>query len=343
MDHRRTRFEGIWTRVRSELMDHVTSEGMFPEAVEWNGKNLDHNMTGGKLIRGVHVVETVQIIKGEELDDDEYYKAAVLGWAVELLEACLLVSDDIMDKSMTRRGKPCWYRVPAVGLIAVNDAFMLEGAIYYLLKKHFRSTPYYVDLLELFHDTTYQTEMGQLMARVRHRLIASYKAAIYSLYLPVALGMRLTGVPEIYTVEGKTVEPYKVALSIMLLFGEYFQSQNDFFDFVTPPELVGKIQVGTDIVENKCTWCVNIALALATPEQRKVLDDNYGRKDPAAEARVKEVFEAVGVQERFAKFEADMYERLKELIAAIPEGPERGTLKRQIFMFYLEKIEKRVK
>jgi farnesyl diphosphate synthase len=27
---------------------------------------------------------------------------------------------------------------------------MLEAAIYYLLKKHFRQQPYYVDLLELF-------------------------------------------------------------------------------------------------------------------------------------------------------------------------------------------------
>jgi farnesyl diphosphate synthase len=48
-------------------------------------------------------------------------------------------------------------------MIAINDAFMLEGAIYYLLKKHFRQMPYYVDLLELFHETTYQTEMGQLI------------------------------------------------------------------------------------------------------------------------------------------------------------------------------------
>jgi len=29
---------------------------------------------------------------------------------------------------------------------------MLEAAIYYLLKKHFRQEKYYVDLLELFHE-----------------------------------------------------------------------------------------------------------------------------------------------------------------------------------------------
>lgn len=58
----------------------------------------------------------------------------------------------MMDASITRRGQPCWYKVEGVDNIAINDAFMLEGAIYYLLKKHFRPEPYYVDLLELFHD-----------------------------------------------------------------------------------------------------------------------------------------------------------------------------------------------
>ena len=69
----------------------------------------------------------------------------------------------MMDSSITRRGQPCWYRVPKVGQIAINDSFMLEAAIYYLLKKHFRGESYYVDVLELFLETTFQTEMGQLI------------------------------------------------------------------------------------------------------------------------------------------------------------------------------------
>jgi farnesyl diphosphate synthase len=60
--------------------------------------------------------------------------------------------DDLMDKSSTRRGQPCYYRVPGVGTISVNDAVLLESAIYQLLKLHFRNETYYVDLIELFHE-----------------------------------------------------------------------------------------------------------------------------------------------------------------------------------------------
>ncbi|KAF8546845.1 Polyprenyl synthetase, partial [Imleria badia] len=281
---------------------------MPPEAVEWYRRNLDSNVPGGKLNRGMSVVDSVEILWGRALTDNEYFKAALLGWCIELLQAFFLVADDMMDQSITRRGQPCWYRVQGVGNIAINDAIMLEGAIYHLLKVHFRSETYYVHLLELFHDTTFQTEMGQSVDLItapedhvdlakfslkKHAFIVQYKTAYYSFYLSVALAMRVCGVPESYDVKGETVRPYDVALSILLPLGEYFQIQDDFLDYAGTPEQIGKI--GTDIVDNKCSWCVNVALEVATPEQRAVLDANYGCKDADKEARVKEVFEAVGL------------------------------------------------
>ncbi|TFK38308.1 isoprenoid synthase domain-containing protein [Crucibulum laeve] len=307
------------------------------------------------------VVDTVEILKGRTLTDEEYFKAAVLGWCVELLQAYFLVADDMMDTSITRRGQPCWYRLPNVNMIAINDAFMLEAAIYRLLKTHFRREKYYVDLMDLFHEVTYQTEMGQLVDLItapedsvdldkfsleRHRLIVIYKTAYYSFYLPVALAMYMSNIPESYTApspsspsQSETVHPYALAQSILIPLGEYFQIQDDWLDFSGTPEQIGKI--GTDIVDNKCSWVVNTALALANPEQRRVLDENYGRKDGNKEEKVKQVFGELKVGEKYAAYEEKVVGELKERIGRIQEV--EGGLRREVFESFLGKIYRRSK
>lgn len=42
----------------------------------------------GKLNRGLSVCDTAEILKGSELTQDEYFKAAILGWSVELVSYC---------------------------------------------------------------------------------------------------------------------------------------------------------------------------------------------------------------------------------------------------------------
>lgn len=49
-------------------------------------------------------------------------------------------------------------------MIAMNDSFPLESTIYELVNTHSTHTePYYIDLVDLLHEATYQTEMGQLI------------------------------------------------------------------------------------------------------------------------------------------------------------------------------------
>lgn len=37
-------------------------------------------------------------------------------------------------------------------MIAINDAFLLETFVFQIIKKHFRSEPFYMQLVEIFHD-----------------------------------------------------------------------------------------------------------------------------------------------------------------------------------------------
>ena len=40
---------------------------------------------------------------------------------------------------------------PEVGLVAVNDAFILESMVYQLIQLNFKDEKFYVNLVDLFH------------------------------------------------------------------------------------------------------------------------------------------------------------------------------------------------
>ncbi|KAF9975773.1 Farnesyl pyrophosphate synthetase [Actinomortierella ambigua] len=338
-------FNDVFPVLAQELLDHLRSLNIPQNAIEWFDRSMRHNVLGGKMNRGLTVAATLRILKGDKaLSEEEIFKANLLGWCIEWLQAFFLVSDDIMDNSKTRRGLPCWYRVESVGMVAINDAFILESAIYFFLKKHFKKDSYYVDLIELFHETTYQTELGQLLDLItapednvdlskfsveKHKFIVIYKTAYYSFYLPVALAMHMAGI--------KDEAAFKQAESILIPLGEYFQVQDDYLDCYGDPKMIGKI--GTDIEDNKCSWLINQAIAKANAEQRKVLDENYGKKDEKNVAAVKEIFKQLDIEGLFKAYEEDSYNRLMALIEKI----DHPQLHQEVFITFMKRIYKRTK
>ncbi|KAK0493599.1 hypothetical protein EDD18DRAFT_1078307 [Armillaria luteobubalina] len=139
---RRMRFEGYWKVIEQEFLLHYW-RGYAQDTIEWYERTFDYNVPGGKFDCGMSVVDTVEIIKGIPLTDDGYLDAAVLGWGIEPVPLNLfLISDDMTDSSMMRRGPPRYL---------LNCLFMLGAMIYYLPKKHLREESY-VGVLGLFGD-----------------------------------------------------------------------------------------------------------------------------------------------------------------------------------------------
>lgn len=235
--------------------------------------------------------------------------------------------------------------MPNVGMIAINDAFMLESSIYLLLKKYFKQEKYYVDVFELFHDVTFQTELGQTcdlltapedhvdldnFSLEKYTFIVIYKTAYYSFYLPVALALHFAGFA--------SEKNLKTAEDILIPMGEYFQVQDDYLDNFADPATLGKI--GTDIQDNKCSWLVNQALQKATPEQRKLLEENYGQKDSAKEAVVKKLYNELELESVYQVYEEKIVAEIRAKIQAIDESEG---LKKEVFDEFLRKIYKRSK
>ncbi|KAL6975153.1 dimethylallyltranstransferase [Sarracenia purpurea var. burkii] len=163
MSDLKSKFLQVYAALKSELL-HDPAFEYTDDSRQWVERVLDYNVPGGKLNRGLSVIDSYKLLKeGKELNDDEVFLACALGWCIEWFQAYFLVLDDIMDSSHTRRGQPCWFRVPKVGLNAANDGVILRNHIPRILKNHFRGKPYYVDLLDLFNEVEFQTACGQMI------------------------------------------------------------------------------------------------------------------------------------------------------------------------------------
>lgn len=244
-----------------------------------------------------------------------------------------------MDNSHTRRGAPCWYKLPEVGLKAVNDSLILEMAMFKLARNFFGKDKFYVDLVHLLQEVTWKTELGQLLdlrsadpnkvdfstfTLETHTRIVKYKTAFYSFCLPVQMAYLLAGLP---------AEAYAEADRILIPMGIYFQVQDDYLDCYGDPSVIGKI--GTDIQDNKCGWLIVQALKRASAQQRKVLEDNYARDKPECIARVKQVYRELQLEKVFEEYEARCKTELEELIANVKYAPKA------VFTVFLKKIFKR--
>ncbi|KAM5129100.1 farnesyl pyrophosphate synthase-like isoform 3-T3 [Mantella aurantiaca] len=337
-------FSGFFQTIVRDLTAEDWGHPEIGDAISRLRQVLEYNAPGGKHNRGVTVLAAFRELGETQLtNEDNIRRALAVGWCVELLQAFFLVADDIMDNSVTRRGQPCWYKQAGIGLDAINDSFLLEGCVYRILKKYCRNQSYYSNLLELFLETSFQTELGQALdlitsqrdkvdleryTEVRYKSIVKYKTAFYSFYLPVAAAMYMAGI------DGE--EEHGNAKTILLEIGEFFQIQDDYLDCYGDPAVMGKI--GTDIQDNKCGWLVVEALKRVSPEQRKILEENYGQEQAERVQRVKELYVELNMKEVYRQYEEESYRRLQTLISQHAHG-----LSREIFLALARKIYKRQK
>merc|ERR1719356_1682377 len=274
------------------------------------------------LESGLMIMENKQL----PTSNDDVVRFAILGWCIEWLQGWLLVADDYMDDSKTRRGQKCWYLNEDVKKIAINDAFMIEMIVFKVLKRHFSAQPYYAQLLDLMLETTFQTECGQLLDTLcmnlglndftEHRwtLIVKYKTAFYSFYCSVAMGMIVAGITDI--------QEYNSCRDILMIMGIYFQAQDDYLDCFGTPEQIGKI--GTDIQDKKCGWLfVHAFHGLANPEQKAILTSLYGKckVQTPEEEQVKQLYQQLGLRELYHKYEQESYDKIMSLKGSVKIVP----------------------
>lgn len=338
------KFMALFPYLKQQILDQLKDENeLLDEAIKYLDRMMEYSVPGGKLNRGTTVIAVFRTLSGGKLSTYETAQAAVLGWCIEFLQAFFLVADDVMDESQTRRGAPCWYKLPDVGIVAINDSFLLESFVYTLLKLHFQNHENYAELLQLLLDVTQKTEIGQLydltsqplngkidldrFTMTRYAKIVKYKTAFYSFYLPVAMGMRLAGVHE--------ASAYDLARTICVEMGEYFQIQDDYLDCFGDPEVIGK--VGTDIQDNKCSWLVVQALQKSNAKQASLLKANYGQWNDGKVEKIKKLYRELELPKLYETYEESFYQSIQAKLNKVTDMPK------EVFELFLKKIYKRSK
>ncbi|XP_044746444.1 farnesyl pyrophosphate synthase-like [Coccinella septempunctata] len=327
-------FEDLFPGLVNDL---VTNEhfGNLTEVTSRFAKSLNYNVPHGKKNRGLAVVASYKILeKPENLTPENIKLANILGWLIEMLQAFLLVMDDVTDGSETRRGQPCWYKLENIGISAINDGIILENSVYLLLKKYFRQHPSYVYLMESFLDVTRKTIIGQILdcnivdldtlSMERFELIAYNKTAHYSFFLPVSLALYLANYTE--------PEVHQQVKGVLLEIGKYFQVQDDYLDCYGDPEITGKI--GTDIETGKCTWLAAKALQIASADQKKIMEENYGKQDPENVRKIKDLYNELGIAELYAQYEEQSYSEIQSSILDLPKEAPQELLQKIVAVFY---------
>jgi geranylgeranyl diphosphate synthase, type I len=264
--------------------------------------------------------------------------------ALELLQACALIHDDVMDGSDTRRGLPAVHRRFAgthrsSGWAGSADRFG-EGAAILLgdlclawadealfasglsPETLLRAKPVldimrtelmsgqYLDLLE---------QASGVGSTDRVMRVVRYKAAKYTVERPLHLGAVLAGAPP------RLLDTYS---AYGLPLGEAFQLRDDVLGVFGDPGITGK-PAGDDLREGKHTVLVTTALERATPVQAALLRRSLGdpRLDDAGVDALREVIVDTGALSSVERVISDLTGRaLAALDGSSVADPARAVL-----------------
>ena len=221
-------------------------------------------------------------------DDETMIRAAA---SLELLQACALIHDDVMDGSDTRRGAPAVHRsLEALHKHAhwrgsskdfgVAGAILLGDLCLSWADQLFFDSGLPADALlrtkPLLDATRTELMAGQYLDVVeqaraqispdRALLVARYKSAKYTVERPLHIGASLAGAsPEFLDV----MSGYGLPL------GEAFQLRDDVLGVFGDPDTTGK-PAGDDLREGKQTYLIACASERATPSQLNALRSGLG-------------------------------------------------------------------
>lgn len=314
-------------RLLDQKMKELPDEGLMP----WLQVLRTFVVEGGKRMRAVFCCLGFRGAGG----DPNAHSVIATAAALELFQACLLIQDDIMDRSELRRGRPTVHRQLATWRSQRRDpssadaygqsiAMILSdlclGWAWELVSQSIDQPQRAAAVRTLFDRMLIDVNYGQalemlLMAErgfsVQQGLTVSrYKTSTYTIEGPLQIGAALAGAtPELHRAYAEFGRPA----------GEAFQLRDDLLGVFGPPDSTGKSNLD-DLREGKPTVLFSLALERTGAAQAARLRAQYGRHDlDSAEAdELRELIRATGA---VAAVEEMIEERAQRALACLEQAP----------------------
>ncbi len=243
---------------------------------------------GGKRMRPYLTILSYQAWGGQD-----YPAILQIGAAQEMLHACLLIHDDIIDRDLQRHGQDNIagkYRKFYAGKASepdimhyANSAALIGGdlclsAAYQLIANSGFTAPQKLVCQQQMSAAIFTEASGELLdsesalqdsAETDARKIAIQKTAIYSFVNPLISGAKLAGASDI---DCKTLEQLGTSLGLA------YQLTDDLLGLFGNPVKTGKSNIG-DLQEGKKTVLIQAALQRVDTVGREIILAALGNTD----------------------------------------------------------------
>lgn len=262
----------------------IKDSSRYPKLITKFYEDLDDFTAGGKRMRAF-LVYLGFMLGSKGIDSGQSKKILPISLAVEIVHSFLLMQDDVIDRSDTRRDKPTIHKryekifgshygisqAIILGDIACFEAFNLVNS------SEFSSDLRLVCqnklnnvLLETCYGEALDVEYSYKKPKIADIMqIADLKTARYSLVGPLTIGGILSKCSD---------GQMKAMREFGLRIGIVFQLQDDYLGIFGDEKILGK-SVLSDMREGKNTLLLYKAWELGTVDDRKTIDRLWGKSN----------------------------------------------------------------
>ena len=288
----------INTQLNEEKLNFLNELNNYTHLVEPLFQKLAETLDGGKRIRGFLVLLGYYICGGK--NHDQALKGAI---AYEIFQSSILIHDDVIDLSQTRRGKNTIHFSLGNNHYGNSQAICLGDIGFFWSMKIVNSIPLENEVkckvTNSFLDAMIKTGVGEILdietPKFQH-INAShidevhyFKTAVYTFIGPLKLGGLMANASQTMLTSFE-----KIGKSL----GLAFQIKDDIIGVFNDQESIGKSN-SSDIEENKMTHMYFFAIENANSQDLSELKSIYGKKNISTDElnKVREIFTRCGALE----------------------------------------------